>query len=872
MQDVRRKSPVGTVTFLFSDIEGSTGLVQSLGADWPGVLERHRAIARSAFDRHAGVEQGTEGDSFFVAFADAPAAIAAAAEIQRGLAAENWPGDSSLRIRIGLHTGEGRLSGDGYVGLDVHRAARIAAAGYGGQVLLSESTRVLVERDLPDRVSLRDLGEHALKDLPRAEHIYQLVFEDLGNDFPALGSIGGRGNLPEPLTSFIGRERELEEVLQLLRTSRLVTLVGPGGTGKTRIAIEAARRAARDFRDGAWFVGLADVSDPGQVPSSISTSVGVLEVGGKGPEAVLVDHFRPRQNLLILDNFEHVVEAAPIVTTLLSGATELTVAATSQTPLRVSGEQLYPVPPLSLPLDGGAAEDSDAFRLFVDRAARARPDFADSPASEAAIAEICRRLDGLPLAIELAAARVRLLSVEDILARLDSRLALLSAGPADAPARLRTLRGAIAWSHELLGPAETILFRRLAVFSGGAPLGAIEDVCADASLSDVLSALDELVGHSLITSEVGATGTRIRMLESIREFALERLRDSNEESVFRGRHAAWYVDQLEALVAAWRLDSAAGRSYEPDADNIRAALDWAETSGDSELGLRICGVAWRLWQEVGSLREGYQRTAALLDQAPVKDDALVRMRAIEGAAGMAYYLGDGPSALALYRERLSLARQHAGPAEIANALFDLSFALSRVPDQEGALGAMMDAQARYAEIGDADGVARCRWFQSSLALMQGRVADARAILDEVAPIFREHADYNYLGQALGSFALSELMVGRFEEADRAFTETLRFGLGRTSLVGLIIGVGSWARIRRLTGHAEQAALMSGAFEGLSATYGIPMPPQLVAMLDRIDATLNIPDELEPAVRKRLLDEGRRMSVEELLEYGRSSLT
>ena len=344
MPRARGKPPVGTVTFLFTDIEGSTRLVNDLGAACPAVLRAHHAIVRDAIRRHGGRDRGTEGDSFFAAFASAAPALAAAAEIQRGLEAETWPFGATVRVRIGLHTGEGRLAADDYVGLDVHRAARIAAAGHGGQVLISDATRALVERNLPERVSVRDLGEYRLKDLPEAERLHQLVFEDLPSDFPPLRTAGRMGgNLPESVTSFIGREKELQDVRRLLAGSRLLTLVGPGGTGKTRLAVELGKQAASDFRDGAWFVGLAHIRDPEQVPSAIARSVGVPEVGGKPPEAVLTDHFRERDCLLILDNFEH------LIGTLLAAASELKVVATSQTRLRLSGEQVYNVPPLAIP-------------------------------------------------------------------------------------------------------------------------------------------------------------------------------------------------------------------------------------------------------------------------------------------------------------------------------------------------------------------------------------------------------------------------------------------------------------------------------------------------------------------------------------------
>jgi predicted ATPase/class 3 adenylate cyclase len=594
--DANGALPTGTVTFLFSDIEGSTKLVHQLGRSWPEVLETHRQIMRAAFIAHGGVERGTEGDSFFVAFDDASAAIAAAATVQVRLAAQAWPEGAEVRVRIGVHSGEGRLAGTDYVGIDVHRAARIAAAGHGGQILVSDATRALAERQLPTGLSLLDLGEHGLKDLPEREHLFQLVIAGLPSKFPPIRSLEkAAGNIPAPLSRFVGREGEVEDVRRLLRESRLLTLTGPGGVGKTRLLIEVARGAADQYRDGAWFVGLAPVTDPQQVPPAIATAVGVRETGRKTATAVLADHFRPRTTLLLLDNFERLLASTPLIAELLAAAPSLTIATTSQAPLGLSGERLYRVPPLSLSGSEDRPAASDAVRLFIDRAVSVRADFSVTPDNAATIIEICRRLDGLPLAIELAAARVRTLGLEDILARLDDRLTLLASGPSDSPDRHRTLRATMSWTHDLLGPGEAQMFRRLSIFSGGSSLAAIEHVCSDERASDAFSTLDELVGHGLVLADAGTHGMRFRMLETIRLFALERLKESTEEAGIRQRHAEHYADALERLAPAARLDPSATDILAPDVNNIGAALQWAADSGDVEQGLRICGSAWRLW-------------------------------------------------------------------------------------------------------------------------------------------------------------------------------------------------------------------------------------------------------------------------------------
>ncbi|MGZ8563460.1 MAG: ATP-binding protein, partial [Candidatus Limnocylindria bacterium] len=425
--------PTGTVTFLFTDIEGSTRLTQELGEAWPPLLERHRQIARAAWSEQKGVEVGTEGDSFFVVFASAPQAVAAAVAVQRGLAAEPWPAEARIRVRMGMHTGEGMLSGGSYVGLDVHRAARIASAGSGGQVLLSASTRALVEGSLPEGVSLREMGEHRLKDLSRPERIWDVAIAGVPGDFAPLRTLNAvPNNLPTQLTSFLGRQREIAEAGQLLFDGRLLTLTGPGGTGKTRLSLQIAADASDRYPDGIYFVPLGTISDADLVLPTIAQALGIVDPGMHALDR-LAEQVGSRCILLVLDNFEQVNDAAPQVAELLVRAPRISVLVTSRSPLRVSGEREYPVPPLAVPdpkhlPDLEKLSTYESVALFVERAMAVRPDFAMTSANAPAVAEICVRLDGLPLAIELAAARVRVLSPQAIMDRLGDRLRLLSGG------------------------------------------------------------------------------------------------------------------------------------------------------------------------------------------------------------------------------------------------------------------------------------------------------------------------------------------------------------------------------------------------------------------------------------------------------------
>ncbi|MFN2590349.1 MAG: adenylate/guanylate cyclase domain-containing protein, partial [Actinomycetota bacterium] len=526
--------PTGTVTFLFTDIQGSTNLARALGERWEGVLDAHHGILRAAIERHDGLVIRTEGDAFFAVFSSAVDAVAATAAAQRGLAGHEWPPDGAVRVRMGLHTGEGRLDRQGeYIGLDVHRAARVAAAGHGGQVLLSNATRAVVSGRTPDDISLRDLGPHRLKDFDEPEPIYQVEIEGLPADFPPLKTLDIPTNLPAELTSFVGRDRELAEVTRLLDDGRLVTLVGPGGTGKTRLALRVGSEVVDRFPDGVFFVELASIIDPELVPSVIAAAVGTGEHGPRPVMDVLASELRVRTSLLLLDNFEQIVQAAPVVSTLLGAAPNVRFVVTSRSALRVQGERVFPVPPLEIRNGHGSGVDllrSEAIALFADRAAAVDPSFRVDEDNASVVAEICRRLDGLPLAIELAASRLRLLAPAALLERLDRALPLLASRSRDLPERQRTLRGAIEWSHDLLTPSLQTLFRRICVFAGGFTIeaaGAVGD--PDGELDeDVLDALEGLYDTSLVRRVPKVDEVRFDTLQTVREFGLERLEASGE--------------------------------------------------------------------------------------------------------------------------------------------------------------------------------------------------------------------------------------------------------------------------------------------------------------------------------------------------------
>ena len=602
-----RDLPTGTVTLLFTDIEGSTQLLKELGDRYADVVAEHRRVLREAFRSQGGVEVDTQGDAFFYAFASAKGALVAAAAGQQALHG------SPVKVRIGIHTGEPILTDEGYVGLDVHRAARIMSAGHGGQVLVSESTQRLVD----SQVDLRDLGPQRLKDLTAPERLFQLG----DGEFPPLKTLH-QTNLPVAASALVGRERELGELLALVRDGkRVVTVTGPGGSGKTRLALQVAAEVVDDFVDGVFWVPLAALEEPSLVLPAIAQTLGA--------GANVAGHLAQRQTLLLLDNFEHVLAAVPALAELLAEAPGVRVLGTSRAPLRLEGESEYPLEPL---------HEADAITLFVERAAatgrRVEPD--------STVAAICLRLDSLPLALELAAARTKLLAPAALLDRLDRRLPVLTGGRRDAPERQRTLRATIEWSHELLDDDAKRLFARLAVFSGDFSLAAAEAVC-DAELESLAA----LVDLSLLKP---VDDDRFLMLETIGEYAAEQLDASSEDEKYRRRHAGYFLRVAEsAHLAAETAEDQRPEVALAEQSQIRAALDWT-LAADPVLGLQIAAALEQFWHTHSPL-EGRARVTALIERV---DDPALRAQGLRVLGGVAMSCGDGDAAREHYRESLEL--------------------------------------------------------------------------------------------------------------------------------------------------------------------------------------------------------------------------
>ena len=766
---VGRTLPSGTVTLLFTDIEGSTRLLRDLGPDrFAAALMEHRQLLREAVAAHGGVEVDTEGDALFAVFASAPDAVAAASHAQHALA-------GGIRVRMGLHTGEPRVTDEGYVGEDVHKAARIAASAHGGQVILSRETRVLLGQD----VALLDLGEHRVKDFSDPVWLYQLGSQR----FPPLRTISNT-NLPRPASAIIGRSREVAEISALVRDgARLVTLTGPGGTGKTRLALEAAADLVPDFANGVFWVSLGAVLDPELVLGEVARTIGAKEG--------LAGFIGDRDMLLLLDNLEQVIAVAPELTRLVEQCPRLRLLVTSRERLRVRGEAEYPVPPLV---------ETEAVALFCRRAGLDPDD---------AVRELCRHLDCLPLAIELAAARAGVLSPSAILTRLSSSLDLLKGGR-DAEARQATLRTTIEWSHNLLSGGEQRLFACLAVFRGGCTLDAAEQVC-DADL-DVLSSL---VDKSLVRR----IGDRYSMLETVGSFAAERLERLDEGDAIRHRHAQFFAALAEdAFVALRERPGGWLDRLDRDHDNLRAALRWLETAGDTQAALGLAGALYRFWYGRGYLTEGRRRLEALLhaDATPTA----ARARALDGAVVMALNTGDLAAGRHFAEEAGALHRNLGDSWGVAYIEYLTGFAAAEERDWDTALPWFEHSLAAFRELGDDHYTLLA---MDGLAWVHGELGDrntCRALHEETLRLARAMGDLPaaalQLDQLGSDFALPE---GRVADALGMLAEALEINRELARRGALAEGLTRFAHALASAARPEPAAALLGAAEALREEIG-----------------------------------------------------
>jgi predicted ATPase/class 3 adenylate cyclase len=781
--------PTGTVTFLFTDIEGSTRHARADPAAWSAAQSRHHEIVRAAIESNQGFVFRVVGDAFLAAFSTVDSAIAAALAAQRGLQVELWPGPR-MKVRIGLHSGAAEWQSGDYEGyLTLAHVQRVMSAAHGGQIVLTQTTADLALGDLPPEVALRDLGTHRLKDLPRPEHIFQLTAPDLPAEFPPLRSLDGSpNNLPVQLTSFIGRENELDELRALLSANRLLTLTGPGGTGKTRLALRLASDELESFADGVWIVELAALSDPTLLTQTVAAALGVQEQQGRASLDALMDYLRGKTLLLILDNCEHLVEScAQLAQDALRAAPGLKVLATSREALGIGGETAFRVPSLPLP-DSADAEDleraaaNDCVRLFVDRSSAANPRFRLTERNAGAAAQICLRLDGIPLAVELAAARTKVFSPEQITARLDDRFRLLTGGSRTALERHQTLVALIDWSHDLLNDDERVVLRRLSVFAGGWSLEAAQAVCREGAGGDVLDTLAHLADKSLVMVDDWADSTqpRYRLLETIRQYARDKLLAAGESERIRDRHLDFYLAFAEeAEPHLRRADQLAWLvRLEVEHDNLRAALAWSLDRGDAGRAMRLAGAAAYFWELRGYWSEGHKwlnKALALSSRGEgdgVADANVARAKTLYGAGRLLFATGiEPPVSRALVEESLQSWRALGDKWWMAAALEHIGFMLMWEGDLQTARARLQEAVSLSRNLDD-------RWaLAMSLSRLSGAVSAAdrvagQLLREEAVAVAREVGDRSVLSQTIGGLAFLYAMNGDLAAAERLAAEAL----------------------------------------------------------------------------------------------------
>jgi predicted ATPase/class 3 adenylate cyclase len=893
--------PSGTVSLLFSDIEGSTVLLSRLGAGYADAMDGQRQVLRKAWADHGGTELGTEGDSFMVVFPTAEGAVAAAAQAQRELAAFDWPGGEQVRVRMGIHTGTPTVHDGGYVGMDVHRAARIAGAAHGGQVVLSSATAELVAGCLPDQVDLRDLGRHQLKDIAHPEHLFQLVIEGLRSDFSPLKALGAASSLPRPATPLVGRDGELAELTALLGATevRLVTLTGPGGSGKTRLAIAVAEKLVEQFPDGVYFVPLAAVTTAEVMWTSIGEALDVPPEARTPPE--LFSQVAHRHALFVLDNLEQVIDADDVVTQLVDHAPEAVVLTTSRRALSVPGEHVHPVPPLELPdtelpdTDSLAlAGSSAAVQLFVHQAQMVRPSFELSAGNAGDVTAICRRLDGLPLAIELAAARTRLLGPTALLARLDTALDIAATGK-QGPTRQKTLRDTLAWSYDLLNHAQQAFFRRLGVFAGGADLEAIQAVAGDVlDGADPLDLIADLLDASLATLTEDDRGEpRVSMLVTIQSYAHDQLAASGELDQVRRTHALHYLVVAERLEPLSQRSAeellAARRRFEVELDNFREALAWALQSEDPatplsteqlrigrELLIASADSWWnggyyaeaRRWLEravgvAGGDRDGQQANSA-------EPDSVELGQCLDRLASIAFGQGDYTRARSAATQSVAILRRLHANQPLTRALSDLANNELWVGDVQAARATIREAVTLAEEIDDRQLLAVLLERDAAAECLDGNFEGARDLYDAAAASHQQLGDEtSALSCDYNSACMSRLM-GRLTAADQRWRELIPQILRLADPEWLATTAEDYGAVLAELGEHHRAARLLGAAEAMRERNGTPRhaPQQAQIAEPYTKARAALPAE----TWQQEYQAGRDMTVEVALTEAPNAIT
>jgi predicted ATPase/class 3 adenylate cyclase len=778
-----------TLTLLFTDIEGSTRLWEREPERMRIALARHDALARAAVLQHGGVGFKSSGDGISAAFEDPLGALGAALQLQLALGDAQATHGIELRVRCGVHTGACERRDNDFFGPPVNRAARIMGAAHGGQILVSEAVASLIRNALPAGVTLRDLGSARLRDLASPERLYQVGHPQLPSDFPPLRSLElTPNNLPQQVTGFIGREHELAEVRRLLHGTRLLTFVGAGGIGKTRLSLQAAADAMDAFADGVWIVELAALTDAHGVPQAVASVLGVKEERDLPLMEALLKHLRSRTLLIVLDNCEHLLQAcADLASQLLQAAPNVKMIATSRERLRTAGEQVFPLPTLSIPQATGAPDAEslmqfESARLFIDRACAAQPAFKASAANAAAIVSICVQLDGIALALELAAARVRALPVETLAARLDDRFRLLGGGDRASSPRQQTLRALIDWSFDLLSETERAVLRRLAVFAGGFTLEAAEAVVAGGDLAegDVVDPMTSLVEKSLVTME--ASGNRYRLLETVRQYARQRLDQSGDGSRARDRHLAFYLAFAESArpqligpdQGIWlaRLDL--------ERENVLAAHAWAgEAQGSGEAGLKLSSALRRYWVLRGFMGMGHRITLEALSRPDAQAPSPARCEALLDAGQLCGWMGRYQEAQAHLEGSLALARANGDPRLVARALQPLGLAL----------------------------------------LGQGNFAQARRHFEDGLELARQQGNKRELAAALNALAQLNRTQGELDQAEQRYRDVLALGRELDDPESIAIALLNLAMVSIAHGERDRSRPMLREVASIAVTSG-----------------------------------------------------
>ncbi|WP_309715233.1 tetratricopeptide repeat protein [Armatimonas sp.] len=866
-----------TITLLFTDIEGSTKLWEEHPEAMRLALARHDALIREGVESNHGKVFKTIGDAFCAAFADPQKAVETAIIVQQGLV-EMRVANQPLKVRMALHTGVVEERDGDYFGQPLNRVARLLSAGHGGQILLSQAMQEAISSSLPSGMILRDRGARRLKDLVQPEHIFQLEVFGLETEFPPLRTLDARAhNLPAPTTTFVGRTRETSELKERLKNTRLLTLTGIGGGGKTRLALQVAADHIDDFREGVFFIELAPLTDNSQVVQTVADTLALREEAQTPLLTTVLSYLREKQILLLLDNCEHVVDAcAWLCQQLIVSCPGVRVLASSREPLRIPGEVVYPVPSLTIP---DPTRDTtperllsfETVRLFLERATQVQPAFAVTSANAPTLASVCHRLDGIPLAIELAAARVRSLSIEDINGKLDQRFRLLTGGSRTALPRQQTLRSLIDWSYDLLTDTEKVLLARLSVFSGGWALESAESVGSGDPLEDweVLDLLTSLVDKSLVMAESKEEATRYRLLETVRQYARERLETSGEADAVHTRHQDYFVRLSEE--AGPLLMSPEQKTWlarlEQEQENFRAAMEWSLSDDKSvEPALRLCGMIWRFWLLRGYLTEGRvwcERALEKANRADSDEHSGNKAKVLNGAGSLAVNQGDYTLARRYYDQCLAIARAQEFPRGIASALNNLG-GLAIVEGDFALAGKYLkESVVINREIGERWNVAgsldNLGWVTRGL----GDYDSANRYLEESLALYRDLGDRYGIGNALNTLGMVACDLGDSAAARPYFEKSLELFQEIGDRPGIVLALANFGNVSRIEKRDEQAALLWGAAEVLGEEIHSLMLPA-----DRDEHTRRVAaarDTLGEEAFARAWTEGRAFTMEQAIE-------